>query len=51
MQKILLIERVDNCRNPSFKLTTKAKVCKGAGQDKAWESHFMLPGMQKSVRE
>jgi hypothetical protein len=26
-------------------------VCKGAGQEWAWESPFMLLGMQKSVRE
>jgi hypothetical protein len=25
------------CRNPSFGLATKARVCKGAGQDWAWE--------------
>jgi hypothetical protein len=36
------------CRNLNLGLTTKARVCKGAGQD--W-AHFIIPGMQKSVRE
>jgi hypothetical protein len=35
------------CCNPSFGLTTKARACKGAGQ----ESHFMLPRVQESGRE
>ncbi len=39
------------CHNPSLGLTTKARVCKGAGQDWAQESHFMLPEVQKSVKE
>jgi len=39
------------CRNPNFGLATKARVCKGGGQDWARESHFMLMGMQKSVKE
>jgi len=39
------------CRNPSLGLVTKARACKGAGQKKAQESHFILLGMQKSVRE
>jgi hypothetical protein len=30
---------------------TNARVCKGVGQDWAPESHFMFPGVQKSVRE
>jgi hypothetical protein len=30
---------------------TKAKACKVVGQEEAWESHFMLSGVQKSVRE
>jgi hypothetical protein len=38
-------------RNPSLGLTTKARVCKGAGQEWAYESHFMLMGVQESVRE
>jgi len=36
------------CHNPSLGLTTKARVYKGAGQDWAWESHFMFLGVQKS---
>jgi hypothetical protein len=39
------------CCNPSFKLATKARACEGAGQKWNWESHFMLPGVQESVRE
>jgi energy-coupling factor transporter transmembrane protein EcfT len=39
------------CCNLSLGLTTKARACKGAGQKWAWESHFMLSGVQKSVRE
>ncbi len=38
-------------RNPSLGLTTKARVCKGAGQEGSWESHFVLSGVQKNVRE
>ncbi len=39
------------CYNPSLGLTTKARACKGAGQKKAQESHFILLGMQENVRE
>jgi hypothetical protein len=39
------------CCNPSLGLTTKAKACKGAGQEWARESHFMFLGVQESVRE
>ncbi len=39
------------CHNLSFGLATKARVYKGAGQEWAQESHFMLPGVQESVRE
>jgi hypothetical protein len=39
------------CRNPSLGLATKARVCKGAAQEWAQESHFMLQGVQESVRE
>jgi hypothetical protein len=39
------------CCNLSFGLTIKAKAYKGAGQEWARESHFMLPGMPKSVKE
>jgi hypothetical protein len=39
------------CRNLSLGLATKARDCKGASQERAQESHFMLPGMQKNVRE
>jgi hypothetical protein len=39
------------CRNPSLELVTKAKVCEGPGQEWTWESHFMLSGVQESVRE
>jgi hypothetical protein len=35
------------CRNPSFGLATKAKGCKGAGQEEARESHQRLPGVQE----
>jgi hypothetical protein len=38
------------CRNPSLGLATKARACKGAGQEWARESHFMLQGTQESVR-
>jgi hypothetical protein len=38
------------CRNLSLRLATKARACEGAGQEWAQESHFMFPGMQKSVR-
>ncbi len=33
------------CRNPSLGLTIKARVCKGASQEEARESHLMLPGV------
>jgi hypothetical protein len=39
------------CRSPNLGLVTKARVCKCAGQHWSWESHFMFPGVQKSVRE
>jgi hypothetical protein len=39
------------CRNPSLGLVTNAKACKGVSQKKAWESHFMLLGVQKSVKD
>jgi hypothetical protein len=39
------------CCNLSFRLTTKTKACKGVGQEWARESHFMLLGVQKSVKE
>jgi len=39
------------CHNPSLGLATKARVCKGASQEGARESHFMLLGVQESVRE
>ncbi len=39
------------CRNPNLGLTTKAKACEGASQVWNRESHFMLLGVQKSVRE
>ncbi len=39
--------RLNYCRNPSLGFTTKARACKGAGQEEARESHLMLP----SVRE
>jgi hypothetical protein len=40
-----------NCRNPSFGLATKSKVCKVVSQNWAQKSHFMLLGVQESVRE
>ncbi len=40
------------CRNPSFGLETKARVCKRVRAEiEAWESHFMFPRKQESVRE
>jgi hypothetical protein len=30
---------------------TKARACKGAGQDWTQESHFMFSGVQESVKE
>jgi hypothetical protein len=39
------------CCNPSLGLATKARACKVVGQKWARESHFLIPGMQKSVRE
>jgi hypothetical protein len=30
---------------------TKARACKGAGQEWAWESHFMLPWRQENEKE
>ncbi len=39
------------CRNPNLGLATKARACKGASQEWAWESHFMLSGVHESVRE
>jgi len=30
---------------------TKARACKGAGQEWAQESYFMLMGVQKSVKD
>ncbi len=29
----------------------QGKVYKGVGQEEVWESHLMLPGVQKNVRE
>jgi hypothetical protein len=40
-----------NYHNLSLGLATMVKAYKGAGQEWAWESHFMLMGVQKSVRE
>jgi hypothetical protein len=34
-------------RNPSFGFTTKAKACKGVGQEWSQESHFMLRECKK----
>jgi hypothetical protein len=44
-------EFVTHCHNPSLGLTTKARACKVACQKEAQESHFMLLGMQKIVKE
>jgi len=38
-------------RNPSLGLVTKARAYKVASQKWAWESHFMILRVQKSVRE
>jgi hypothetical protein len=40
-----------NYRNSNLGLATKTRVCKGVGQEWARESHFMLPKVQKNVRE
>jgi hypothetical protein len=47
----MLLPMHPECHNPSFGLATKARVYKGAGQNRAQESHFMLLGMQKNVKE
>jgi hypothetical protein len=39
------------CRNASLGLATKARAYEGANQESAQESHFMLLGVQRSVRE
>jgi hypothetical protein len=39
------------CRNLSLRLAIKVKACKGAGQEWARKSHFMLSRVQESVRE
>jgi hypothetical protein len=39
------------CHNPSLGITTKARVCKGAGQEEAQESHLMFLGVKENVRE
>jgi hypothetical protein len=39
------------CRNPNLGNMTKVRACKGASQEWAEESHFMLPGVQERVRE
>jgi hypothetical protein len=39
------------CRNPNFMLMTKVRACKVVGQKWARESHFMISGVQKNVRE
>ncbi len=39
------------CCNRSLGLGTKARACKGAGQEWARKSYFMLPGVQKIMRE
>ncbi len=38
-------------RNVCVGLSTKVRACEGVGQERAQESHFMLPGVQKNVRE
>jgi hypothetical protein len=40
-----------SCRNLNVGLPTKARAYKGAGQDWAQESCFMLPRVQKNVKE
>jgi hypothetical protein len=37
--------------NLSFGLATKVRACKGVGQERAQESHFMFPGVQENVKE
>jgi hypothetical protein len=39
------------CHNPSLRLMTKVRACEVAGQEWAQKSHFMIPRVQKSVRE
>ncbi len=48
LEGFILLSR---CCNPSLKLATKARACKGAGQEWAQESHFIFLGVQESVRE
>jgi hypothetical protein len=40
-----------SCHNLSLGLATKARAYKGAGQERSSGVTFMLPGVQKSVRE
>jgi hypothetical protein len=47
----VLNKSIDMCCNLSLGFVTKARACKGANQEWARESHFMLLGMQESVRE
>jgi hypothetical protein len=37
------------CRNPSIGLATKTRAYKVVGQKEAWESHLVLPRVQKSI--
>jgi len=40
-----------NCRNPNLGFTTKARVCKVAGQEGSRELQNILSGMWENVRE
>jgi hypothetical protein len=39
------------CRNSNLGFVIKARACKGASQKWAQESHFILLGVQESVRK
>jgi len=43
----LLVHHESLCPNPKLKFIIKARACKGAGQEWAQESHFMLQECRK----
>jgi len=44
-------QKKSTCRNCSFAFATKARACKVTSQEGSRGSHFMLSGVQESVRE
>jgi hypothetical protein len=48
---MLVIQGRSICCNLSLGLVIEARAYKVEGQEWAWESHFMIPRVQKSVRE